>query len=110
MCILYDGVVSRQEPDEYVQIRNDEPYSVQMQGWVLTDLDDDKPVFTFPKFVLEAGEVIRVYTNEVHPDWGGLSFGNRSAIWNNSSPDIAGLLDPAENIVSQKTYPPGCEE
>ena len=108
VCIFFDGVVSRQEPDEYVEIVNASETDRDLNGWRLVDVSDDGPTFTFPAIVIPAGGRVRVYTNEVHEDWGGLSFGRGTAIWSNSEPDTAGLFDGAGMLVSFKTYPPGC--
>ena len=67
------------------------------------------PSFEFPSWVLETGAAVRVYTNEVHPDWGGFSFGRGTAVWNNSQPDTALLYDRAGRLVSTATYPPACD-
>lgn len=107
-CVFFDGVVSSREPDEYVEIVNGGTASQDLAGWRLTDVSDDRPTFTFPPTVMPNGGRLRVYTNEVHPEWGGLSFGRGSAIWSNSGPDTAGLLDASGTLVSTKTYPPGC--
>ena len=108
MCVFYDGVASRQEPDEYVAIANNGSEAQELKGWRLVDVTDDGPTFTFPQIIIPAGGRVRVYTNEIHEDWGGLSFGRGTAIWSNSEPDLAGLYDPAGTLVSSKTYPPGC--
>ena len=108
VCIFFDGVVSRQEPDEYVEIVNASETDRDLNGWRLVDVSDDGPTFTFSAIVIPAGGRVRVYTNEVHEDWGGLSFGRGTAIWSNSEPDTAGLFDGAGMLVSSKTYPPGC--
>ncbi len=68
------------------------------------DIDEGYPSFTFPSYILEPGESIRVYTNEIHPEWGGFSFGYGSAVWNNSSPDTAVLYDAQGVEVSRKSY------
>jgi hypothetical protein len=107
-CIFFDGVASAQEPDEYVEIMNRGSESQDLAGWRLTDVSDDGPTFTFPSTVVAAGGRVRVYTNEVHQPWGGLSFGRGSAIWNNSEPDTAGLFDLSGALVSTRSYPPGC--
>ena len=72
------------------------------------DISDGRPEFIFPSYLLEPGQAARVYTNEVHPEWGGLSFEYGTAIWNNSEPDEAGLFNDAGTLVSRKIYPPGC--
>ena len=107
-CIFFDGVASRQEPDEYVEIVNTSTEAQDLTGWRLVDVSDDGQMFTFPEIVILAGGRVRVYTNEVHEDWGGLSFGRGTAIWSTSEPDTAGLFDVVGTLVSSKTYPPGC--
>ena len=108
-CIFYDGVVPRSEADEYVQIVNNGTTAVELRGWKLADMGNRGPEFTFESsYTLGAGKRIRVYTNQVHPEWGGFSFGRRSAIWANNQSDIAGLYDSAGNLVSTMSYPPGC--
>lgn len=107
-CIFFDGVTSRQEPDEYVEIVNTGEIERDLDGWRLVDVSDEGPTFTFPSIVIPASGRVRVYTNEVHEDWGGLSFGRGTAIWSNGDPDTAGLFDAAGTLVSSKTYPPGC--
>jgi hypothetical protein len=58
--ILYDGAVYRTESDEYVEITNLGSESVNLQGWRLIDIDEGYPEFTFPSYVLDPGESIRV--------------------------------------------------
>ena len=82
--------------------------AVDITGWTLQDVADGGPSFVFPGFVLEPGGSIRVYTDEVHPESGGFSFGRGGAIWNNPEPDEAGLFDAAGVEVSRRGYPPGC--
>ena len=77
---------------------------VDLNGWVLMDILDGFPLFTFPSFILQSGRRIRVYTNETHPEYGGFSFGYRKAIWNNSDPDTAALFDANGREVSRKSY------
>ena len=103
-CISYDGVVPYAESDEYVEITNlgDEPRD--LAGWLLIDFSEGYPPFTFPSCILAPGESIRVYTNEVHPEWGGFSFGYGTAIWNNTDPDIAALYNAEGQKVSIKSY------
>jgi hypothetical protein len=107
--VFHDGVVSRQEPDEYVEIVNRGDAPASLEGWSLTDIDDGSPTFIFPSGFVAPGGVVRVYTNEVHPEWGGYSFGRGTAIWNNCEPDTAGLLDAAGQLVSSKSYTSSAE-
>ena len=108
-CIFFDGVVLRSEADEYVQIANLSSVAVDLTGWRLQDVADGTPNFIFPSHVIAPGERIRIYTNEIHPEWGGFSFQRSTSIWNNSEPDTAGLFNGQGVQVSTRTYPPGCE-
>ncbi|PKB73666.1 MAG: hypothetical protein BZY75_00635 [SAR202 cluster bacterium Io17-Chloro-G7] len=109
-CIFFDGIVPVSEADEYVQLLNQGSGSVDLDGWTLTDVSDGGPTFTFPAYSLATGARARIYTNEVHPEWGGFSFSRGRAIWANSSPDTAGLFNNQGIRVSTKSYPPGCGE
>ena len=102
--IFYDGVVPSVESDEYVEITNLGSDPVNLQGWRLVDIDEGYPEFIFPSYVLIPDQSIRVYTNEVHSEYGGFSFGRGSAVWNNSNPDTAALYDSEGNLVSTKSY------
>ena len=102
--IFYDGVVPTVEADEYVEITNLGTSSVNLQGWRLIDIDEGYPEFIFPSYTLESGACIRVYTNEIHPEYGGFSFWYGKAIWNNTDPDMAVLYDSQGNEVSRRSY------
>lgn len=65
--IFYDGVVSSQEPDEYVIIQNKETFSVNLSSWTLRD--NANHIYTFPTFTIQPGQVCRVYTNQSHPEY-----------------------------------------
>ncbi len=106
-CIFYDGVLNP-ESDEYVQIVNRSGAVVDLAGWTLTDLSEGFPSFAFPPYLLAPEAIVRVYTNEEHPEWGGFSFNSGNAVWNNSEPDVAGLFDMTGRLVSTMSYPPGC--
>lgn len=102
--IFYDGLVYRVESDEYVEITNLGSEPQDLAGWVLKDISEGYPSFTFPSYILASGANIRVYTNEVHPESGGFSFGYGKAIWNNKNPDTAALFDTEGREVSRKSY------
>ena len=106
--IFFDGVVPNSESDEYVEIVNLGDAAQDLSGWMLKDNNEGTPVFEFPSWILKPGDVVRVYTNEIHPEWGGFSFGRGTAVWNNCEPDTAALYDQAGELVSLKSYPPGC--
>jgi hypothetical protein len=95
----------RVEPDEYVVIKNLGECYVDVSGWVLKNINKIYPSFTFPPASLVPGAVIRVYTDEVHPETGGLCFyWGLGDIWSNDKPDIAVLYDAQGNEVSRKSY------
>jgi len=98
--IHWDGV-GNSEPDEYVEIRNTGGSPVQLAGWTLSDAANH--VFTFPLFVMAPGQTCRVYTNEVHPEYCGFSYGSGTAIWNNSG-DTATLRDNQGKVVDTYSY------
>ena len=77
----------------------------------MLDADDGGPSFVFPAYTLHGGYSVRVYTDEVHPDFGGFTFGSGTAIWNNSDPDLAELRNPDGVPVSLRGYEPwsGCD-
>ena len=114
-CILFDGAVPRSESDEYVQITNHGEGAQDLRGWSLSDASDNRREFLFHgSHVLGPRETIRVYTNELHDEWGGFSFGVGTAIWSNQAADTAVLLDADGRVASEATYdvtsPPGCLE
>lgn len=102
--IFYDGLVYRVESDEYIEIANLGSEPQDLAGWVLKDISEGYPSFTFPSYVLAPGQSIRVYTNEIHPEYGGFSFGYGKAIWNNNDPDTAVLYNAQGQEVSRKSY------
>ena len=108
-CIFFDGVALRSESDEYVEIVNLGSAARDMGGWRLVDISDGVPELIFPAYLLEPGETIRVYTDELHAETGGFSFDQGSAVWNNDEPDTAALFAPSGQLASTKSYPPGCE-
>lgn len=102
--IFYDGLEPRTESDEYVEIKNLGSEPVDLEGWIIKDISEGYPSLTFPTYILQPGKSIRVYTNEIHPEYGGFSFGSGKAVWNNSSPDTAVLYNAQGQEVSRKSY------
>jgi len=90
-----------QEPDEYVEIRNDDTQPVQLKNWTLRNAGNR--VFTFPNHLMQPGQVCRVYTNEDHPEWCGFSYGSGSAIWNYAD-DCAYLRDSMGTLIDAYCY------
>jgi hypothetical protein len=52
---------------------------------------------------MQPGQICRLYTNEVHAEWCGLSWAKGSAQWNNGG-DRANLIDSAGKLVSSIGY------
>jgi len=101
--INYDGVVKRTESDEYVEITNQGNAVADISGWKM-NADDKDQDFVFPQgTTLAPSQSIRVYTNEVHAETGGFSFGSKVAIWNNLK-DNGQLFDDKGNLVSEFGY------
>lgn len=98
--IFYNGQ-KNPESDEYAQIRNISTEPVQLSGWMLSAGNNQD--FTFPAFELASGHTCRVYTNEVHPDSCGFSFGRDESLWSNSG-DCGYLYDSSGNLIDQSCY------
>lgn len=100
--IHYRGEIKPNEPDEYCEIRNDGLEAVDLAGWRLNAGSDGQDM-TFPSFLIQPGQVCRVYTNEVHPETCGFSFHSPGALWNNGG-DCARLYDAGGALVAQSCY------
>jgi hypothetical protein len=74
--------VSQVESDEYAVITNTGAAPVNLSGWRL-NADDPGQDFYFPNYDLASGHSFRVYTNEIHPESCGFSFGSGKALWAN---------------------------
>ncbi|HEX2981874.1 MAG TPA: lamin tail domain-containing protein [Anaerolineaceae bacterium] len=98
--IFYDGTGSA-EPDEYVEIRNDDANAITLSNWTLSDAQAHE--YTFPAYVIRPGEICRIYTNEYHPETCGFSYMRGSSIWTNGG-DTATLLDSQGTLIDQLSY------
>lgn len=90
-----------QEPEEYVEFRNDSTASINLEGWTLQD--NERHIFNFPQFILGPGQYCRVYTNAYHPASCGFSYWSQSPIWNNDT-DCAYLKNPYGELISKMCY------
>lgn len=100
--IFSNGVKGDHEPDEYVEIRNDSQGAINLQGWTL--MDNAEHTYQFPEYVIQPGEACRIYTNEVHEETCGFSYGfSSSAIWNNGG-DCAFIRDSSAALVDDFCY------
>jgi hypothetical protein len=100
--VFYNGEKGAAEPDEYVEIRNDEEEAIFLEKWTLSD--ESNHVYDFPSVMIEAGQTCRIYTNEEYTDWCGFNYKNKSPIWGNKG-DCATLRDGEGKIVSRYCYP-----
>lgn len=101
--VEHKGQVKRTQADEYVEVMNRGTVAADISGWVL-GADDAGQDFRFPPgTVLQPGQRIRIYTNQVHPQWGGFSYGSGRPIWNDKG-ELAKLRDTDGNTVSQFGY------
>ncbi len=101
--IFSDGTVKATEADEYIVIKNDGLVEIDISGWRIHAVSRNQD-FTFPPGTkLGKGVKFKVYTNEVHPESGGFSFGSKRSVWNNKS-DEAQLYDAQGNLVSSYAY------
>jgi hypothetical protein len=100
--IFYDGDVPYTEDDEYAEITNQGSVNVDLAGWRLNAGDPGQD-FYFPSHDLGVGESCKVYTNEVHPDTCGFSFGSSVAIWSNGG-DCGYLYNELGGLVSTYCY------
>jgi Lamin Tail Domain len=84
--INYNGKVPTTESDEYVVITNGSKNPIDISGYYIyvATTGTQGPTFTFPKdSIIKPGQSLRIYTNEIHKETGGYSFGSGKAIWNN---------------------------
>ncbi|MDJ0660789.1 MAG: lamin tail domain-containing protein [Crocosphaera sp.] len=101
--IVYHGHIKRTQSDEYIEIRNNGNAAADLSNWKITSIGKNQ-LFAFPEGTsLAGGQMIRVYTNEVHQEFGGFSFGSKTAIWNDKG-DMGKLLDAEGNEVSSFSY------
>jgi len=100
--VVGTGVVSRVESDEYAVIANRGVAAINIGGWRLNAGNPGQD-FIFSNFVLEPGQRIRVYTDEIHPESGGFRFGSGNPLWNNEH-DCGFLFEATGTQVSSFCY------
>jgi len=106
--IHYDGDVPKTEADEYVVISNGskEPLDISKYYIYVASTGTQGPTFYFPKgTVIKGGSSVRVYTNEIHKETGGHSFGSGKAIWSNNG-GLAVLKDGNGKKLGEYKYKP----
>ena len=108
--INYDGKVPTTESDEYVVLSNGSKTSpLDVSGYTLyvATSGTQGATFVFPSTtsLIKPGGSVRVYTNEIHKESGGYSFGSGKALWNNRG-GLAVLKDAKGNKICEYKYKP----
>ena len=104
--VNYDGKVPTTESDEYVVLTNTSKNPLDVSGYYLyvATSGSQGATFTFPKdSIIKPGSSVRVYTNEIHKETGGYSFGSGKAIWNNKG-GLAVLRDAKGGKLGEFKY------
>lgn len=101
--IHYDGKVHRTQADEFIEIQNQGKASVDLSGWRVSAGNIGQN-FLFPAHtIIKSQQRLRVYTDEIHPESGGFSFGSKRALWNDKG-DIGLLFDASGAEISRWAY------
>ena len=87
------GCFEINELDEYVEIRNLSYCSQDISGWVLKNITKGYPLFTFPSYTMAPGEIIAVYTDELH--WLPQQLQSR----------LAGYVQARYDVSCERNYP-----
>lgn len=87
--------------DEYVTIRNQFKKFIPMEGWTLRD--DNKNVFTFPRYTLTDFASVKVWTKSGVIDPENLYWGRTDPVWNDHG-DCAYLRDEEGDLVDSFCY------
>ena len=106
--IHYDGDVPKTEADEYIAISNGSKESIDVSGYYMyvATTGTQGPTFYFPKgTVIKAGSSVRVYTNEIHKESGGYTFGSGKALWSNNG-GLGVLKDSKGKKLGEYKYKP----
>ena len=100
--IVFVGRVPVTEADEYVEFQNQGTLPENMSAWRIASARGGQTYF-FSGFTMQPGQICRLYTNEVHPEWCGLSWGRDTPQWDNVG-DRANLFDATGRVVSSMGY------
>lgn len=101
--IHYDGKVHRTQADEFIEIVNQSQTPVDISGWRVS-AGHVSQTFHFPaRTIIKPQQRLRIYTDEIHPESGGFSFGSKRALWNDKG-DIGFLFDPSGAEISRWAY------
>jgi len=85
--IFFDGKVPKTESDEYVIIQNSSSKdTINVSGYSVypATSGNQGSTFVFPKgSTIKPNSSVRIYTNEIHKETGGYSWGSGRALWSN---------------------------
>lgn len=110
--IFYDGKVPRTESDEYVVLQNSSKSVIDVSGYSLypATTGTQGSTFTFPKgSTIQPNSSVRIYTNEIHKETGGYSWGSGKALWSNSG-GLAVLNDANGKKLGEFKYVPSASK
>ncbi len=93
----------RENPNgEWIELMNTGDAPVDLTGYTLKD--EANHIYTFPSFVLEPGQKVRVYSGKGRDTKKALYWGlENEAVWNNDG-DVAFLRDSQGNLVDTFAY------
>jgi hypothetical protein len=87
--------------DEYVTIRNQYKVFIPMEGWTLRD--DNKNIYTFPRYTLVNLAIVKVWTKNGVIDPENLYWGRTDPVWNDHG-DCAYLRNETGKLIDSFCY------
>lgn len=106
--IFFDGKVPKTESDEYVVIQNSSKDTIDVSGYIVypATSGNQGSTFAFPKgSTIKPNSSVRIYTNEIHKESGGYSWGSGRALWSNSG-GLGVLKDNSGKKLGEFKYVP----
>ena len=106
--IRFDGKVPKTEADEYVVVTNNSNAPQDVSGYYVyvATTGTQGPTYYFPKgTTLKPNQSVRIYTNEVHMETGGYTYGSGKALWSNNG-GLAVLKDSKGKKITEYKYKP----
>jgi len=89
--------------DEYVELRNDGDWAIDISHWILKDAKDHQ--FVIPAAtIIQSGETLKIYTGKGTKTSADLYWNRRAPVWNNII-DTAFLIDDKGRLIDQKQFP-----
>ncbi len=102
--VFYNGVINPEEPDEFVEFTNVSEDEVSLIGWQIISVRGDQR-YDFPTgFTMPPLQTCRVYTDQIHEEHCGLSWGSSGqALWRNTG-DKAEVRDASGALIDWYCY------